>query len=77
MVDLIKEIGKDQGFTVEVNAMTFSTLIAALQANPPLVVDSDAVLCCLRRSPPSCRAVGTHAVAHPQCGVHWGPEGIP
>lgn len=33
MVDLIKEIGKDQGFTVEITPMTFSTLIAALQAN--------------------------------------------
>jgi polar amino acid transport system substrate-binding protein len=33
MVDLIKEIGKDQGFTVEITPMSFSTLIAALQAN--------------------------------------------
>ena len=33
MVDIIKEIGKDQGFTPEVTAMTFSTLIASLQAN--------------------------------------------
>ena len=33
MVDLIKEIGKDQGFTVEVTPMGFSTLIAALQSN--------------------------------------------
>ena len=33
MVDLIKEIGKDQGFTPEISAMTFSTLIASLQAN--------------------------------------------
>ena len=33
MVDIIKEIGKDQGFTPEVTPMTFSTLIAALQAN--------------------------------------------
>src|SRR5438874_1062132 len=33
MVDLIKEIGKDQGFTVDITAMTFSTLIAALQSN--------------------------------------------
>src|SRR5881394_3303819 len=33
MVDLIKEIGKDQGFTPEVSPMTFSTLIASLQAN--------------------------------------------
>jgi len=33
MVDLIKEIGKDQGFTVEITPMSFSTLITALQAN--------------------------------------------
>ncbi len=33
MVDIIKEIGKDQGFTTEVSPMTFSTLIASLQAN--------------------------------------------
>jgi len=33
MVDLIKEIDKDQGFTVDITAMTFSTLIAALQSN--------------------------------------------
>ena len=33
MVDLIKEIGKDQGFTIEVQPMTFSTLIASLQSN--------------------------------------------
>lgn len=33
MVDLIKEIGKDQGFAVEISPMSFSTLIAALQAN--------------------------------------------
>ena len=33
MVDIIKEIGKDQGFSVEITPMTFSTLIAALQAN--------------------------------------------
>ena len=33
MVDLIKEIGKDQGFTPEISPMTFSTLIASLQAN--------------------------------------------
>lgn len=33
MVDLIKEIGKDQGFAPEINAMGFSTLIASLQAN--------------------------------------------
>lgn len=31
MVDLIKEIGKDQGFTTEISPMSFSTLIAALQ----------------------------------------------
>ena len=33
MVDLINAIGKDQGFTAEISPMTFSTLIAALQAN--------------------------------------------
>jgi polar amino acid transport system substrate-binding protein len=33
MVDIIKDIGKDQGFTAEVSPMTFSTLIASLQAN--------------------------------------------
>lgn len=33
MVDLINAIGKDQGFTPEITPMTFSTLIAALQAN--------------------------------------------
>lgn len=33
MVDLIKEVGKDQGFAPEITPMTFSTLIAALQAN--------------------------------------------
>lgn len=33
MVDLIKEIGKDQGFVAEVNAMGFGTLIASLQSN--------------------------------------------
>lgn len=33
MVDLIKDVGKDQGFTPEITPMTFSTLIAALQAN--------------------------------------------
>ena len=33
MVDLIKEIGKDQGFAVDINAMGFSTLIASLQSN--------------------------------------------
>ena len=33
MVDLMKAIGKDQGFTIEITPMTFSTLIAALQAN--------------------------------------------
>lgn len=33
MVDLIHEIGKDQGFGVEINAMPFSSLIAALQGN--------------------------------------------
>ena len=33
MVDLINQIGKDQGFTTEITAMTFSTLIAALTAN--------------------------------------------
>ena len=33
MVDLMKEISKDQGFTVDISPMSFSTLIAALQAN--------------------------------------------
>jgi polar amino acid transport system substrate-binding protein len=33
MVDLIKEIGKDAGFKVEIEGMTFSTLIPALTAN--------------------------------------------
>jgi polar amino acid transport system substrate-binding protein len=33
MVDLIKDVGKDQGFSVEITPMTFSTLIASLQAN--------------------------------------------
>ena len=33
MVDLMKAIGKDQGFAIEITPMTFSTLIAALQAN--------------------------------------------
>ncbi len=32
MVDLMKAIGKDQGFAIEITPMTFSTLIAALQA---------------------------------------------
>jgi polar amino acid transport system substrate-binding protein len=38
MVDLMKAIGKDQGFTVEVTPMTFSTLIAALQAGKADVI---------------------------------------
>jgi polar amino acid transport system substrate-binding protein len=33
MVDLINQIGKDQGFTTEITPMTFSTLIASLTAN--------------------------------------------
>ena len=33
MVDLMKEIGKDHGFSPEITPMTFSTLIAALTAN--------------------------------------------
>ena len=33
MVDIINEVGKDQGFTTEITPMTFSTLIAALQSN--------------------------------------------
>ena len=33
MVDLMKAIGKDQNFTIEISPMTFSTLIASLQAN--------------------------------------------
>ena len=33
MVDLMKAIGKDQGFAIDISPMPFSTLIAALQAN--------------------------------------------
>jgi len=33
MVDLIKEIGKDAGFKVEIEGMTFSTLIPSLTSN--------------------------------------------
>jgi polar amino acid transport system substrate-binding protein len=33
MVDIIKAVGKDQGFSVEITPMTFSTLIAALTSN--------------------------------------------
>jgi len=33
MVDLIRAVGKDQGFGVEINALAFSSLIAALQSN--------------------------------------------
>src|ERR1700712_2267937 len=33
MVDLIKEVGKDAGFTVQIEPMQFSALIAALNAN--------------------------------------------
>src|SRR5215475_16146831 len=33
MVDLIKEIGKDAGFKVEIEGMQFSTLIPSLTAN--------------------------------------------
>src|SRR5215510_15323352 len=33
MVDLITEIGKDAGFTVQIEPMQFSTLIAALTSN--------------------------------------------
>jgi polar amino acid transport system substrate-binding protein len=33
MVELIKDVGKDQGFPVEINAMAFSALIASLQSN--------------------------------------------
>ena len=33
MIDIMKEIGKAQGFTPEISPMSFSTLIAALQAN--------------------------------------------
>jgi polar amino acid transport system substrate-binding protein len=33
MVDLIKEVGKDAGFTVQIEPMPFSALIAALNAN--------------------------------------------
>ena len=38
MVDLMKAIGKDQGFAIEVTPMTFSTLIAALQAGKADVI---------------------------------------
>jgi polar amino acid transport system substrate-binding protein len=38
MVDIMKAIGKDQGFSVEITPMTFSTLIAALQANKADVI---------------------------------------
>ena len=38
MVDIMKAIGKDQGFGVEITPMTFSTLIAALQANKADVI---------------------------------------
>jgi polar amino acid transport system substrate-binding protein len=33
MVDLVNEIAKDQAFTVDINPMPFSSLIAALQGN--------------------------------------------
>ena len=33
MIDLVNEIGKDQGFAVEINPMAWSSLIAALQGN--------------------------------------------
>lgn len=33
MVDLVNEIGKDQGFVAEISPMPFSSLIAALQSN--------------------------------------------
>lgn len=33
MVDLVNEIGKDQGFAAEISPMPFSSLIAALQSN--------------------------------------------
>lgn len=33
MVDLIRAVGKDQGFGVEINALAFSSLIAALQSS--------------------------------------------
>ncbi|MEO7009082.1 MAG: ABC transporter substrate-binding protein, partial [Caldimonas sp.] len=38
MVDIMKAIGKDQGFAIEITPMTFSTLIAALQANKADVI---------------------------------------
>jgi polar amino acid transport system substrate-binding protein len=38
MVDIVKAIGKDQGFAIEITPMTFSTLIAALQANKADVI---------------------------------------
>ena len=33
MVDLMREIGRDQSFTIDITPMTFSTLIAALTSN--------------------------------------------
>ena len=33
MVDLMREIGRDQNFTIDITPMTFSTLIAALTSN--------------------------------------------
>ena len=38
MVDIMKAIGKDQGFAIQVTPMTFSTLIAALQASKADVI---------------------------------------
>ncbi len=40
MVDLIKEIGKDAGFKVEIEGMQFSTLIPSLTSNK---ID---IICC-------------------------------
>ncbi len=52
MVDLIKEIGKDQGFAVEITPMSFSTLIAALQANK-----IDAIAAAMYITPPRLEVV--------------------
>jgi polar amino acid transport system substrate-binding protein len=38
MVDIMKAVGKDQGFAIQITPMTFSTLIAALQAGKADVI---------------------------------------
>jgi polar amino acid transport system substrate-binding protein len=52
MVDLINAIGKDQGFTTEITPMTFSTLIAALQASK-----IDAIAAAMYITPPRLEVV--------------------